>query len=89
LAGKADGTVTVLEAYHGSVYELAQWMGRLKAPYTIVEQNGGKVAVPRGDWIVAGLSRSSANSTPAARTSLARRFSRRRASPRFRTGSFL
>ena len=51
-AGKADGTVTLLEAYHWSVWELVQWMGRQRAPYKMVDDP--PVAVPRGDWIVTG-----------------------------------
>lgn len=55
VAGKADGAITLLEAYHRSVYDLVGWIGRQKAPYTLAEApGGGKVAVPRGDWVVRG-----------------------------------
>jgi len=49
-AGRKDGTVTLLEAYNWSTYQLAQFIGRQKAPY----ERRMEGIFPRGDWIVEG-----------------------------------
>ncbi|MBS3735230.1 MAG: hypothetical protein KGY99_09940 [Phycisphaerae bacterium] len=49
-AGRDDGTVTLLEAYNWSTFQVAQFIGRQSAPY----ERRMEGVFPRGDWIVEG-----------------------------------
>jgi hypothetical protein len=49
-AGQKDGEVTLLEAYNWSTFQVAQFVGRQRAPY----ERRMEGVFPRGDWIVEG-----------------------------------
>lgn len=49
-AGREDDTVTLLEAYNWSTFQVAQFIGRQEAPY----ERRIEGIFPRGDWIVRG-----------------------------------
>jgi hypothetical protein len=49
-AGRKDDAITLLEAYNWSTFQVAQFIGRQKAPY----ERRMEGVFPRGDWIVDG-----------------------------------